>query len=80
MRRAERRKLGWDWCLVLVVVLVGGCCLGSCLPVARRKVVLLRSGPGLDALGMQVVTLASQLGALLVSRYGLAGPRVIVDP
>ena len=63
-----------SWCLVSVVVLVGGCCLGSCLPVAREKVVLLRSVPGLDALGMQVVTLASQLGALLVPTLcGLLG-------
>ena len=61
MRRLERRKLGWDWWLVLVVVLVAGCCLGSCLPVARRKVVLLRSGPGLDALGVQAAGFDSAL-------------------
>ena len=62
----------------LALVTVGGClddcCLGSCLPVARRKVVLLRSGPGLDALGVQVVALASQLSALLVpASCGLLG-------
>jgi hypothetical protein len=56
------------------MVLVDGYCLGRCLPVARRKVVLLRSGPGLVALGAQVVTLASQLSALLVPALcGLLG-------
>jgi hypothetical protein len=42
--------------------------------VARKKVVLLRNGPGLDALGVQVVALASQLSALLVPALcGLLG-------
>jgi hypothetical protein len=42
--------------------------------VAREKVVLLRSVPGLDALGVQDVALASQLSVLLVPALcGLLG-------